>query len=419
MQKLTLVRLIVRCSSCGEGTVEYDGQKDGIFNYSNRTLATYELCFEYADFMIHNKLPFAAHYNLMKDRYKRAGAERLLIARTTHRLLMLAFLRKLDVDYFMAFQCPICKHLPHEELVFVADGKELGHLKSLAVPYTPPVDTAAPKQGPAMAVDEYAPIKGAQVRRLLLKWAQGCDAKKQPFTHADAIVLQSAANASQQPEVWSLIDHIHQEGKWLDQDGRIEMRPQCPQEYRQLVRALAITHPASSLINPEYARSSSWRAVQTGGDLSSCWQQGKDLMRGFPLLQQLVAKKGWTVIPAGVRGVLALVTEAALRPTYKEPPPTLPVAGGGSGEDTHVFMPGYPLVRLLPPYKGRDTERDTDACRKYENASTRFSAGVMLVFCAHGVCVGLKMMEKCEGPSMLAEHVLHAAFGGSAHARVR
>lgn len=57
----------------------------------------------------------------------------------------------------------------------------------------------------------------------------------------------------------------------------------------------------------------------------------------------------------------------------------------------------------MPHYKGRDKERDKDACRKYENAHGRLTPGLMLLFCPHGICVGLKIMDKCEGPSMLTD----------------
>ena len=55
----------------------------------------------------------------------------------TDRRAMLEFLKLIDLDYCNAFTCPKCSQLPHDELVIIIDGKEMGMNRALAKPYVP------------------------------------------------------------------------------------------------------------------------------------------------------------------------------------------------------------------------------------------------------------------------------------------
>lgn len=67
------------------GRLLYDGTSDAIFNYSNRSLFTYELCFNYADGMIITRLPFATHFQHLRKNYVRTDVLEGLCSRGTHR----------------------------------------------------------------------------------------------------------------------------------------------------------------------------------------------------------------------------------------------------------------------------------------------------------------------------------------------
>lgn len=67
------------------GRLLYDGTSDAIFNYSNRSLFTYELCFNYADGMIITRLPFATHFQHLRKNYMRTDVLEGLCSRGTHR----------------------------------------------------------------------------------------------------------------------------------------------------------------------------------------------------------------------------------------------------------------------------------------------------------------------------------------------
>ena len=58
---------------------------------------------------------------------------------------MLEFIRLIDVDYAKAFTCQLCAQLPHDQLVFIIDGKEMGMNRAMSKPYVPP---ASPDDAP-------------------------------------------------------------------------------------------------------------------------------------------------------------------------------------------------------------------------------------------------------------------------------
>jgi hypothetical protein len=53
---------------------------------------------------------------------------------------MQAFMRQLDIDYDASFTCPVCIELPHDQQVFIADGKSMGLNKATFKDYVPPVN---------------------------------------------------------------------------------------------------------------------------------------------------------------------------------------------------------------------------------------------------------------------------------------
>jgi hypothetical protein len=80
-------------------------------------------------------------------------------------------------------------------------------------------------------------------------------------------------------------------------------------------------------------------------------------------------------------------------------------------EDSHVCFPALPLKRYLPGDIGRGpaaarAREDKEGCNKYTNDHARLTPGVFLVHCPHGVCLGYRLMERHEGPSMAFELLL-------------
>ena len=74
-------------------------------------------------------------------------------------------------------------------------------------------------------------------------------------------------------------------------------------------------------------------------------------------------------------------------------------------EDTHVYMPSFPLLRLLATYPSleRRSKQRGNTCNKASNSHNAFTPGLCLCFCDHGVCLGFKILVRCEGPSTIFE----------------
>jgi hypothetical protein len=70
-------------------------------------------------------------------------------------------------------------------------------------------------------------------------------------------------------------------------------------------------------------------------------------------------------------------------------------------EDSHVYMPGFPLVRYLPRWalSKSNIDKESTSCSKYHSTHSGLTPGVFTFFCPHDICVGVKLMHKHEGPS--------------------
>ena len=72
-------------------------------------------------------------------------------------------------------------------------------------------------------------------------------------------------------------------------------------------------------------------------------------------------------------------------------------------EDSHVFMPSLPLLRLLPGrYRVRGRLAQLQGpCNKISNRHPKLTPGINTVFCPHGICVGFKLLASPEGPGTI------------------
>lgn len=81
--------------------------------------------------------------------------------------------------------------------------------------------------------------------------------------------------------------------------------------------------------------------------------------------------------------------------------------GDPAVEDDFVYMPGFPLVRTLPKYTFNKATRkeDKELCTKKAGRHNVLTPGLITVFCAHGICLGFKLMASSEGASMIHDLV--------------
>lgn len=65
--------------------MEYQGQEDCVFNWSNHYLITYGVGFSYADDMCDGKLPYSQHFKSLRNAHEHTGTAALLMSRPIHR----------------------------------------------------------------------------------------------------------------------------------------------------------------------------------------------------------------------------------------------------------------------------------------------------------------------------------------------
>ena len=76
-----------------------------------------------------------------------------------------------------------------------------------------------------------------------------------------------------------------------------------------------------------------------------------------------------------------------------------------AAEVDHVFAPGFPLLRGLPKFAA-DKAKDKEAgCNKYARTHPTLTPGLFTFFCAHGICIGFKLLMRKEGPSVAFEFI--------------
>eukprot|EP00798_Chlamydomonas_sp_ICE-L_P022184 gene22184-29246_t len=117
-------------STC-RGRLLYDGQHDAVFNYSGRSLFTYECMNAFWDETVDSYKTFHGHHADMKRNHERSGVLSMLPCLNVVRPALWRYLDLLDIDY-ADFGCPCCSHLPADELCLVMDGITMGMRKDLA-----------------------------------------------------------------------------------------------------------------------------------------------------------------------------------------------------------------------------------------------------------------------------------------------
>lgn len=65
-----------------------------------------------------------------------------------------------------------------------------------------------------------------------------------------------------------------------------------------------------------------------------------------------------------------------------------------------MHMPGFPVLRAVPPWAADSSKDNATQCSKAQLRHNGLTPGLFLIFCAHGICLRFILMPRCEGPSM-------------------
>jgi len=365
----------------------YTGEQHAVFNHSHKYLMCHEVGLHFWSLFTRQRLTFRGHYEQLKVYYELSGSEELLPSRNTHRVMLLNFLNCLEVPYEQLFCCPICQDTPE---VVICDCKEMGIQRQHAQHCERPVDGGlrAPE---ALKFEDAVPIGNPKVRSGLWKWANGTD-----LTEAEAEEVVVAAENSE-PEVYQVLQHMAGRGR-LAREWRTADRAL----YGGFFKRISISYPAGSVVNIPEQHRSTLHGILEGQQLSLHSRQA--LAETFPALHVLCAEApGWTAVPESFRPLLRKIVKKAAAPGTCEEK-VGPVADAAM-EDTHVYMPSFPLLRLLATYPSleRRSKQRGNTCNKASNSHNAFTPGLCLCFCGHGVCLGFKILVRCEGPSTIFE----------------
>lgn len=84
MSSAAVATSLLNCRECS-GRLSYQGDQDCVFNWSNKYLITWELGYEYAEFVAQAKLTFSQHHQQLHNRHRHCANSELSLSRGTHR----------------------------------------------------------------------------------------------------------------------------------------------------------------------------------------------------------------------------------------------------------------------------------------------------------------------------------------------
>ena len=112
------------CPACNRSN-PYDGLQAGVYNYSNETLFTENVCKAYyTDVVKQTHTTKFGFHNAMKDTYDRSDSS--FVGLTTFNKAMVAYLSVVKTNYKEGHTCSICRCLPARKQTLCIDGLWMG-----------------------------------------------------------------------------------------------------------------------------------------------------------------------------------------------------------------------------------------------------------------------------------------------------
>jgi hypothetical protein len=390
----------------------YDGEDDGVFNYSDHTLFLEEVMLDFVCFTVCNTVTFYGYHKAFEMRMpfeEMPLPEYKLCSETTLRQALEAFIEVLDVDFQDSCDCPICSKLPLSKRTFVMDCKVMGFARHLQdhsfvpdAPQKPPhyiqslsdlfLIKRKKKQNGKRSRDGDEP-SGSNVEKIsrLRQFAQrvqGC------------VGTQALKKTAKQ-----LFDGLD----WFVTEGQ-----QCKEEYSGFLDTILSEYPVPCFIAWELVKDDKLGAIIEAETLSlSQWQLLDQLWK--PVATLLRATEGAKGIPSPLKPLFRELNELAKKVQYEEHPPSdASVHFNENDNPRAVYARELQVCRpsLRPPEHDVHTipfKEFSAFCNKHEYKVYSKTPGIFLIFCPHGVCVGFEALNRFEGPMMVFD-VLYRRF---------
>eukprot|EP00798_Chlamydomonas_sp_ICE-L_P025275 gene25275-10928_t len=391
-------------STC-RGRLLYDGQHDAVFNYSGRSLFTYECMNAFWDETVDSYKTFHGHHADMKRNHERSGVLSMLPCLNVVRPALWRYLDLLDIDY-ADFGCPCCSHLSADELCLVMDGITMGMRKDLATLL--PFQALQQPEVPDFPLADVASIKDSNCRKLLKKYCGlrvSTHGAQEERWDADTWMELLSECEVREPIVFKFLKFVE-----------LTTPSPLPGPFKAVLTAICTDYPISGLLDhhcvasddPE--RTPLMQAVR-GSLLDSSTQ---DYLRNhFPVLLNLAKACRWNCIPVEVQHLVLHLQEKAKKARPERGVEIqLPVF---EYESTTVHASqNLSACRNPHQYKAdRDRKakagqgRDEDRCTKFSLSHPALSPGLFALFCPHGFCLMFKIMTRSEGPKTAFDLLYH------------
>ena len=406
-----------KCSAC-DVWKRYDGNEDGVFNYSDRIMFLHEVMLGYVDTLTELRTTLNGYFDIVERRHERTS-EPVGCDPKTFIKACGAFVDLVGVDYKAAFCCPACDKIPMSERVMVFDGKAIGHKRHLSLPLEPDVLAADKMKARVLHGNNFILIKGTdgdvaeygKLRSLVHWYAENRDPDhpkddKSTFPHekfsAQGCKARAILNLTRKLQLPGLTTFFEYIRKCNPDTYNV-----CPLPFRHFLTDISSEFSVSTMMDPKlYAGESGGvisRIIDETGRLSI---EDKDMLAQWPSLSKMVLGMRWVVIPEEVKRVLReLVVIARIPGKILEDMDGIKVSS--DDQTSYAFFPNFPIVRPGKTYA--NTPDQSTECVKIVKMAPSFTSGILTMICPHGVCLGFEAMRKFEGPSSVFD-VVRARF---------
>ncbi|GAQ79418.1 hypothetical protein KFL_000300160 [Klebsormidium nitens] len=420
-------RVEVWSCNCGR-TWHYDGRGDGVLNFNDKYLFSYELLNWYSNQMWRTKYPFYTMWQAVLSMYAGSGLppatlQRFVNLRSTFQDAWMDYITLQDIDYDTSFKCA-CPHpvgaAPEPECV-IGDGIMLGYrgdLSFLVSPYEAvegPLKTGSLHQKRIFVNDNVC-------RDLLLKFARPVGKAGAGLTEVELGGLETTVAAASFSSLRFLLKTPELE------NGRYHSSPMC----RELLFGLATKSPVCAILPAEVepivehlleneshffpdlgqARQLAARAPVlfdfvraqhsvSGGRLTDeCLQLLRDLLR--------VARQAYVEEP------LAEVEKLKKKKLRDNDAAAGDPNGGRTPKDwsdeeaflrTGHYFPNQPIWRPLQRYAADYfSQKVGPTCTKFKGKHKNVTPGMYPFFCTGcSKCVGFVVLSAAESPRVVFE----------------
>lgn len=306
----------------------YDGSSAGIFNYSSKTMVTYDVLRDYANCALGSGMTFAGFTGKKTREYSSVyGGERAFLYRGSFTKLYISYVERKEKA--SKDPCDICKQYPP---VLLADATDLGmpmkHLEATYREILP--STAARSENEPVPFKKRILIVAASLRQMLLHFVRGSDTGKMNRSKWKKMLKGLRKENS---SVVAVLEHLYSIQPDKERLGHFHFAG----EWSDILKVVGSFNSITDLIRPGAYEVVGKLATEEDVRLTPVEQA--QLERFAPLISKLLVAKGgaW---PTYGRCLLSDILKVCKRPFIDSVAPILdltPVSQGNPMSTGHWY----------------------------------------------------------------------------------